>query len=302
MSLPKQVTLVEVGPRDGLQNEPEILDTAIKVELINRLSQTGLSVIEATSFVSPKWIPQLADHQVIMTDITPKKGVSYPVLIPNTKGLENALAVGVTDIAVFTAASETFSQKNTNCSIDESLERIEAIMELAKQNQLRVRGYISCVVACPYEGKITPDKVLPIVAKLLALGCYEVSLGETIGKATARDIHALLDALKEHVNIADLALHCHDTYGQALTNVYAGLQQGIATIDCSIAGLGGCPYAQGASGNLATEDVLYLLNGLGIETGVDLKKLLAVSDYICQELDREPNSKVALAYRGVSCQ
>lgn len=290
-----QITLVEVSPRDGLQNEKEIIPTEIKIEFINRLSQTGLKIIEATSFVSPKWVPQMADHAAVMHGITRASGVQYPVLIPNRKGLETALKSNVREIAVFTAASETFSQKNTNASIAESLARIAEVITLAKEHHLPVRGYVSCALGCPYEGDISPDQVAQVADQLFAMGCYEISLGDTIGVGTPKKTQQLLNIVSKHIPKQQLAVHFHDTYGQALTNIYVSLEQGIHTIDCSAAGLGGCPYAPGASGNVATEDVIYMLQGLGIETGIDLSALLKASQFILSHLQHSTRSKAAQA-------
>ena len=295
MRLPKRVRMVEVGPRDGLQNEAQILPAATKVALIERLADAGLSVIEAGSFVSPKWIPQMADTADVLAGLKRKPGVSYPVLVPNMKGFDAALAAGVEEIAVFAAASESFSRRNINCSIAESLERFAPVTAAARQHGMRVRGYISCVVDCPYEGPVAPAAVADVAAKLAALGCYEVSLGDTIGTGTPARVQAMVEAVAAVVPIARLAVQCHDTYGQALANILAALEQGIAVIDSSVAGLGGCPYAKGASGNVASEDVLYMLAGLGIDTGVDLAKLAAAGQFISQALGREPVSKVARA-------
>lgn len=289
---PRKVTIVEVSPRDGLQNEHEIVPTAIKVEFINRLAETGLKVIEATSFVSPKWIPQMADHERVMQQIKRKNGVKYPVLIPNCQGMEKALAFKPDEIAVFTAASETFSQKNTNCSIAESLNRIKEVINLAKANEIPVRGYISCVLGCPYEGEVSPFKVAELAEKLLELGCYQISLGDTIGVGTPLKTKKLIDIVAKKVPIENLAVHFHDTYGQALTNIYVSLEKGIATIDSSVGGLGGCPYAPGAAGNVATEDVLYMLHGMGIETRVDLQKLMAAGAFILSHLKHPSRSRV----------
>ncbi len=295
MSLPKKVTLVEVGPRDGLQNESNQIPTDIKIEFINRLSQTGLSVIEATSFVSPKWIPQLADHTEVLQGIHREPHIRYPVLVPNLKGLENAIEAGAKEIAVFTAASETFSQKNTNCSIDESLARIETVVTKAKEHQIPVRGYVSCVLGCPYEGEITIERVNEVSQRLFEMGCYEISLGDTIGVGTPTKAAQLIKTVHQKIPMEHLAIHFHDTYGQALANIYACLNVGIQTIDCSLGGLGGCPYAPGAGGNVATQDVLYLLEGLGIETGVDLDALNKVDRFIFDVLKCPSRSKVALA-------
>lgn len=295
MSFPTHVKIVEVGPRDGLQNEKQVVATATKIALINRLSATGLSVVEATSFVSPKWVPQMADNAEVLTGIDRKPGVSYPVLTPNLKGFEAALAAGATEVAIFGAASESFSQKNINCSIAESLERFAPVMEAAKAAGVKVRGYVSCVLGCPYEGEIAPSAVAEVAKTLYAMGCYEISLGDTIGVGTPAKAKAMIEAVAKYVPVPQLAAHFHDTYGQALANLYAVLEMGVATLDASVAGLGGCPYAAGASGNVATEDVLYLLNGLGIETGVNLDALVDTALFITEVLGRQPASKVAIA-------
>ena len=287
--------MVEVGPRDGLQNEAKALPAAVKIALIERLSEAGLSVIEAGAFVSPKWIPQMADSAEVLAGLQHKRGVRYPVLVPNLRGFEAARAAGAEEIAVFAAASETFSQRNTNCSIAESFERFTPVAAAAKRDGIAVRGYVSCVVDCPYEGPIAPAAVASVARRLLDLGCYEVSLGETIGTATPGRVQAMLRAVMEVVPRENLAVHLHDTYGQALANLMAALEAGIAVADSSVAGLGGCPYAKGATGNVASEDVLYLLSGLGIQTGVDLQKLAAAGRFISAELGREPASKVARA-------
>jgi isopropylmalate/homocitrate/citramalate synthase len=289
------VRLVEVGPRDGLQNEKALVPTEAKVALIDALSDAGFSAIEATAFVSPKWVPQMADAADVMRRIRRKPGVRYPVLTPNLKGLEAALAVQADEVAVFVAASETFSRKNINCGIEESLERARPVFAAAASHGVRVRGYISCVLGCPYEGEIDANKVAEIAAGLHALGAYEVSLGDTIGVGTAGKTAALFERVAERVPVRALAGHFHDTYGQALTNVYAAMETGVATFDCSVAGLGGCPYAKGATGNIASEDVVYLLNGLGIETGVDLANLRAAGQAISDLLGRPPVSRVARA-------
>jgi hydroxymethylglutaryl-CoA lyase len=294
-TMPKQVKIVEVGPRDGLQNEKALIDTETKVELINRLSDTGLSVIEATSFVSPKWVPQMADNSDVMAKITRKTDISYPVLTPNMRGFEGALAAGATEVAIFGAASESFSQKNINCSIAESLQRFEPIMAAAQEHNIRVRGYVSCVLGCPYEGEISAEKVAEVAHTLSQMGCYEISLGDTIGVGTPLKAAQMIEAVATKVKSEQLALHFHDTYGQALANILACLPFGISTIDSAIAGLGGCPYAKGASGNVASEDVVYMLHGMGIETGINLEKLAAVGRYISDKLGRQPGSKVALA-------
>jgi hydroxymethylglutaryl-CoA lyase len=295
MRLPKRVRMVEVGPRDGLQNEAQILPAATKIALIEQLADAGLGVIEAGSFVSPKWIPQMADTAEVLAGLRRKAGVSYPVLVPNMKGFDAARASGVAEIAVFAAASESFSRRNINCSIAESLERFAPVTAAARQQGMRVRGYISCVVDCPYEGPVAPAAVADVAAKLAALGCYEVSLGDTIGTGTPARVQAMIDAAAAVVPRERLAVHFHDTYGQALANILAALEQGIAVVDSSVAGLGGCPYAKGASGNVASEDVLYMLSGLGIDTGVDLGRLAAAGQFISQALGREPVSKVARA-------
>jgi len=295
MKLPQRVRIVEVGPRDGLQNEKEMVPTDVKVGLIDRLSDAGLPAIEATSFVSPKWVPQMADNAAVMAAIRRKPGVRYPVLTPNMKGLEAALAAGCDEVAVFVAASETFSQSNINCSTAESLERARPLVAAAKSNAARVRGYISCVLGCPYEGEIAPERVRDVAAALRAMGCYEISLGDTIGTGTAGKTQRLLTIVTEAVPIAELAGHFHDTYGQALANVYAAMELGVATFDSSVAGLGGCPYAKGATGNVASEDLLYLLRGLGIDTGVDMTRLRTAGQYISNFLGRPPVSRVARA-------
>ena len=299
MTFPAQVRLMEMSPRDGLQNEPvPTIATAIKVELIDRLSDCGLTHIEAASFVSPKWVPQMADAAEVMAGISRRPGVRYGALIPNLKGFENALAAGVSELAVFGAASESFSQKNINRSIDESLDRFQPVMEAARQHQIPVRGYVSTVLGCPYEGEIPPKQVAAVAKALHDMGCYEISLGDTIGVGTPLKAKRMLEAVAAHVPMNKLAAHFHDTYGQALANLYAVLEEGITVIDASVAGLGGCPYAKGASGNVATEDVLYLLEGLGIETGVDLQKLVETGGWISQELKRSNGSKVAQAMTG----
>jgi len=293
--LPHSVRIVEVGPRDGLQNEVRTVPTSAKIELINRLADAGLTAIEATAFVSPKWVPQMADNARVMAGIRRKPGVAYPVLVPNLQGFEAAAAARAEEIAVFGAASESFSRRNINCSIQESLARFEPVAAAAAARNIRVRGYVSCVAGCPYEGDVAPDAVASVAEKLYAMGCYEISLGDTIGVGTPGAIQAMLRAVAERVPLDRLAVHLHDTYGQALANIYAALELGIAVVDSSVAGLGGCPYAKGASGNVATEDVVYLLNGLGIETGVDLEQLAAVGRTICAELGRTPASRVAQA-------
>lgn len=295
MPFPHHVKIVEVSPRDGLQNETQTIPTEIKIEFINRLSETGLPVIETTSFVSPKWIPQLADASEVLQGIEKKPNVIYPVLVPNLKGFEAAIAAGAKEVAVFTTPSEEFSKKNTNCSVTESLHRIAEIVEVAKKKRIRVRAYLSCVLGCPYGGKVTPEKVGELGEILLRMGCYEVSLGDTIGVGAPLKVKRLLEVVSRHVPLKYLAVHFHDTYGLALVNIYSALEFGVVTIDSSVAGLGGCPYAKGASGNVATEDVVHMLNGMNIDTGVDLKKLIAVGKFISKQLGRTPQSKVSLA-------
>ncbi|HEY8351650.1 MAG TPA: hydroxymethylglutaryl-CoA lyase [Sphingomonadales bacterium] len=297
MTLPKKVTLYEVGPRDGLQNEPGVVPTAVKVTLIDQLAAAGIPYVEATSFVSPKWVPQMADNAQVMQAIARHSGTRYPVLTPNQKGAEAALAAGADHWAIFTAASEAFSRANINCSIAESIERFRPVMELASRHGVRVRGYVSCVVGCPYEGEVAPAKVAEVTQALLDLGVYEVSLGDTIGVGTPNKVAAMLDAVLKMAPAERLAIHCHDTYGQALVNIHEALRHGIAIVDSSVAGLGGCPYAKGASGNVATEDVLYLLQGLGIETGVDLSAVVRAAWYIADMIGRPPASRVAHALK-----
>ena len=293
--LPARVRIVEVGPRDGLQNEKGEVLTAVKVELIERLADAGLCAVEATAFVSPKWIPQMADHTEVLERIRRRPGVSYPVLTPNLKGFESAKAAGATEVAVFGAASESFSKRNINCSIAESLERFRPVVEHALKDRIKVRGYISCVVGCPYEGDIKPEKVAEVAGALYDMGCYEVSLGDTIGVGTPGKTQKMIEACLKRVPAEKLAGHYHDTYGQALANIYASMELGVATFDSSVSGLGGCPYAKGASGNVATEDVLYMLEGLGIETGVDLGKVVDIGIWISSILKRDPGSKAGRA-------
>lgn len=294
-ALPDEVSIVEVGPRDGLQNELQKIALKDKVALIDGLSETGLQRIEAGSFVSPKWVPQMADSNAVFAAIERNPRIVYSALTPNLQGLDAALEAGVAEVAVFAAASESFSQKNINCSIETSIERFRPVIEKALASEIKVRGYISCVVGCPYEGDIDAQVVAKVSQKLLELGCYEISLGDTIGVGTPGSILRMLEAVCKHASIEQLALHCHDTYGQALSNIYAGLQFGIQTYDSSVAGLGGCPYAPGASGNVASEDVIYMLNGLGINSGVDLAALVGVGDMISKILNRDNQSKVARA-------
>jgi hydroxymethylglutaryl-CoA lyase len=295
--LPKQVKIVEVGPRDGLQNEKTLISCDDKVTLINYLSDAGLKTIESGSFVSPKWVPQMATSTDVFQKITRTNGVSYAALTPNMKGFEAALAAGVDEVAIFGSASESFSQKNINCSIAESLVRFKPIMTAAKAANIPVRGYVSCVVGCPYEGDIQPEKVAEVAEELFLMGCYEVSLGDTIGTGTINSVQKMLHAVMKKVPSDKLAVHFHDTYGQALTNIYAALQLGIKVVDSAIAGLGGCPYAKGASGNVATEDVVYMLDGLNITHNIDMDKLLAAGWFISDKLNKLPASKVSNAYR-----
>ena len=296
MAFPQQVRIVEMAPRDGLQNEPgPVIATETKVELINRLSATGLRHIEAASFVSPKWVPQMGDAAQVMAQIERVPGVVYSALTPNLKGLEAAIAADVEEVAVFSAASEAFTQKNINCSIAESLDRFAPLVEQALARGMRVRGYVSTVLGCPYEGDIDPARVAEVSRRLLEMGCYEISLGDTIGTGTPLKAKRMLEAVTRVVPMQQLAAHFHDTYGQALANLYAVLEEGVSVIDSSTAGLGGCPYARGASGNVATEDVLYLLQGLGIETGVDLQAVVDTGYWITRQLGRNNGSRVALA-------
>ncbi len=295
MNLPEKVKIVEVGPRDGLQNEPGQVSVEVKVELIDRLGEAGLSVIEAGSFVSPKWVPQMAASDEVYKAIGKREGVSYPVLVPNMRGLESALQAGVEEIAIFAAASESFTRKNINASIDESLARYADVVSTALSNGLRIRGYVSCALGCPYEGEIAPESVADVAGKLYGMGCYEISLGDTIGVGTPLKAGIMVREVSRRVPIERLAAHFHDTYGQGLANVLAVLQEGISVVDGSVSGLGGCPYAKGATGNLATEDLLYMLNGMGIGTGVDLDKLLDAGRYICDCLGRSPVSRVGRA-------
>ncbi len=297
MSLPTQVRLVEVGPRDGLQNEQQPISIADKVRLIDELAMAGFRFIEAGSFVSPRWVPQMAGSAEVFAQIQRLPGVVYSALTPNLKGLEAALAAGVQEVAVFAAATEAFSQRNINCSISESIQRFVPVLESALAAGVRVRGYVSCVLGCPYSGEVSPEQVAAIARELLAMGCYEVCLGDTIGTGTAGKTRTLFEVVSRDIPREQLAGHFHDTYGQALTNVYASLLEGIATFDSSVAGLGGCPYAKGASGNVATEDVLYLLHGLGIYTGIDLPAVIAAGERICTVLGRENGARVARAQR-----
>ena len=295
MSLPSKVKIVEVGPRDGLQNEKQVVPTEIKIELINRLADAGVSVIEATSFVSPKWVPQMGDNSAVMAGITRHPAAVYPVLTPNLQGFDSAVQAGATEVAIFGAASESFSRKNINCSIAESLKRFEPVVSAASALEIKVRGYVSCVVGCPYEGAIDPEQVASVAQTLFDMGCYEVSLGDTIGVGNPATISRMIEACAKRVPVAKLAGHYHDTYGMAIANIYASLQAGVAVFDSSIAGLGGCPYAKGASGNVASEDVVYLLHGLGIETGIDLAKLASIGDWISSAINRPNGAKAGRA-------
>jgi hydroxymethylglutaryl-CoA lyase len=290
--MPSRVRLVEVGPRDGLQNEPAMVPADVKVALIERLADAGLPAVEATSFVSPRWVPQMADAAEVMARLLRKPGVDYPVLVPNLKGLEGALAAGAREVAVFGAASESFSRRNINCGIDESLDRFAPVCEKALAAGLRVRGYVSVVLGCPYEGEVAPKAVAHVSRRLHEMGCYEISLGDTIGVGTPLKTQRMIEAVARHVPVDRLGGHYHDTYGQALANILASLQLGVATFDCSVSGLGGCPYAPGATGNVATEDVLYMLHGMGIETGVDLEAVVEAGRFICDAIGR-PNASRA---------
>ncbi|NWR75105.1 HMGC2 protein, partial [Centropus unirufus] len=293
--LPEYIKIVEVGPRDGLQNEKVIVPTDIKIELINRLSKTGLPAIEVTSFVSSKWVPQMADHKEVMRGIERHPGVRYPVLTPNLQGFHSAIAAGATEVSVFGAASESFSKMNINCSIEESIEKFEEVARSARNMNIPVRGYVSCALGCPYEGNIIPAKVAEVSKRLYGMGCYEISLGDTIGVGTPGSMKKMLEAVMKEIPLSALAVHCHDTYGQALANILTAIQMGVAVVDSSVAGLGGCPYAKGATGNVATEDVIYMLNGLGINTGVNLYTVMEAGNFICAALNKKTNSKVAQA-------
>jgi hydroxymethylglutaryl-CoA lyase len=295
MQLPKSVRLVEVGPRDGLQNEAQMISTADKVRLVDDLSGAGLRHIEVGSFVSPRWVPQMAGSADVFAHIQHSTGVTYAALTPNLRGLEDALAAGATEVAVFAAASEAFSQRNINCSISESLERFAPVMQAARLHGVQVRGYVSCVLGCPYQGSVAPEQVAAVARELIAMGCYEVSLGDTIGTGTPGATRKLLEIVAGHIPRGQLAGHFHDTYGQALANIYASLLEGIEVFDSSVAGLGGCPYAQGATGNVASEDVVYMLQGLGIETGIDLDRLISAGQRISSALGRPNGSRVARA-------
>lgn len=301
MNLPQHVRLVEVGPRDGLQNEARPIAVADKVRLIDDLSAAGVGHIEVGSFVSPQWVPQMAGSAEVFAGIRQQPGVIYSALTPNLRGLEAAIEAGVREVAVFAAASESFSQRNINCSISDSLERFVPVMQLAAQHGIRVRGYVSCVLGCPYEGDIAPVAVAEVSKALLEMGCYEISLGDTIGVGTPTATRQLIEVVGRAVPRDKLAGHFHDTYGQALTNIYASLLEGIAVFDSSVAGLGGCPYAKGATGNVASEDVVYLLNGLGIDSGIDLRTLAEAGQRICTLLERSNGSRVAAALLASDC-
>jgi len=291
----KKIQIVEVGPRDGLQNEKIWVETETKIALIEKLADAGLTKIEAASFVSPKWVPQMKDAFEVLSGIERRPGVAYPVLTPNLKGFESALEAGVTEVAVFGAASEAFSQKNINCSISESVERFRPVLEAAKKNSVRVRGYISCVLGCPYQGEVPLENVVNLAEKMFEMGCYEISLGDTIGIGTPLQAKKMVETVAEKVPVSTLALHFHDTRGQALANIYACLELGVSVIDASVSGLGGCPYAQGATGNVATEDVVYMLHGIGIKTGVDIEKLIETGRFISDVFGRLPQSRVSCA-------
>jgi len=291
----KKVQIVEVGPRDGLQNEKIWVETETKIALIEKLADAGLTKIESASFVSPKWVPQMKDAFEVLSGIERRPGVTYQVLTPNLKGFERALEAGVTEVAVFGAASEAFSQKNINCSISESVERFRPVLEAAQKNNVRVRGYISCVLGCPYQGEVPLENVVNLAENMSEMGCYEISLGDTIGIGTPLKAKKMVETVAEKVPVSNLALHFHDTRGQALANIYACLELGVSVIDASVSGLGGCPYAQGASGNVATEDVVYMLHGIGIKTGVDIEKLIETGRFISDVFGRLPQSRVSCA-------
>lgn len=297
MAMPKRIILWEAGPRDGLQNEPGVVPTEVKVELIDRLADCGLTHIEATSFVSPKWVPQMGDHNEVMGQLKRRPGVTYQVLTPNMKGYEGARAAGAEAVGIFAAASESFSQKNINCSVAESIERFRPVVEAAKRDGVKVRGFVSVVVGCPFEGAIAPEQTAKVVKMMYDLGCDDIGLGDTIGVGTPGKVKAMIEACAAQVPLEVLGGHFHDTYGQALANTLAALECGVTRHDASVAGLGGCPYAPGATGNVATEDLVYMLDGLGIETGVDLKKLVQTAWWISDRLGRPPVSRVARALK-----
>ena len=293
--IPEKIQIVEVGPRDGLQNEKEWVPTETKISLIEKLADAGLTKIEATSFVSPKWVPQLKDAHEVFTGIKRISGVSYPVLTPNMKGFERALEADAKEIAVFSAASEAFTQKNTNCSIEESINRFRPVLDEAKKTNIPVRGYISCVLGCPYQGNVAVEDVVNLATKMTEMGCFQISLGDTIGAGTPVQAKRMVQKVSEKVPVSKLALHFHDTRGQALANIFACLELGVTVIDASVAGLGGCPYAKGATGNVATEDVVFMLHGMDIETGIDLNKLIETGRFISGVLGRVPQSRVSVA-------
>uniref|UniRef100_A0A8C5PV58 hydroxymethylglutaryl-CoA lyase n=2 Tax=Leptobrachium leishanense TaxID=445787 RepID=A0A8C5PV58_9ANUR len=295
IGFPQHVKIVEVGPRDGLQNEKVFVPTSVKIELINRLSEAGLPAIEVTSFVSSRWVPQMSDHTEVMQGIRKYPGVRYPVLTPNMQGFNSAIEAGATEISVFGAASQSFSEKNINCNIEESMKKFEDVVKAACNLSLPVRGYVSCALGCPYEGNISAQKVAEVSKRLYSMGCYEVSLGDTIGVGTPGSMRKMLGAVMKEIPVNSLAVHCHDTYGQALANILTALEMGVSVVDCAVAGLGGCPYAKGATGNVATEDVIYMLNGMGIHTGVNLYKVMEAGHFICSALNKKTNSKAAQA-------
>lgn len=297
MNHPKSVRIVEVSPRDGLQNEKQIIDVKDKLALINGLREAGVRDIEVAGFVSPKWVPQLADAEEVCADLVDDGQTKYSVLTPNMKGLEGAIAAGMQQVAVFTAASESFNQKNINCSIAESFERFAPVMEKAQNLGIQVRGYVSCVLGCPYEGEIDPKVVAQVASKLYEMGCFEVSLGDTIGTGTPKAAQTMFELCAGNIPTEKLALHFHDTYGQALANIHACLSLGASVIDSSVSGIGGCPYAKGATGNVSTENVVYMLHGMGIETGIDLSKLIKTGRQISKVLGRKPNSQVNNAWK-----
>lgn len=295
MPYPEKVKIVEVGPRDGLQNEMQAASVEQRIELIQQLGAAGLGTIEAGSFISPKWVPQMAQTAQVLAGLEPVTGIHYPVLVPNLRGMQDALKANAKEVSIFAAASESFSQKNINCSIDESIQRYREVAEIANAENIRMRAYVSCVLGCPYEGNIDARAVVNVSRQLMDLGCYEVSLGDTIGVGTPLQARALVKAVSDAVGIERIAVHFHDTYGQALANIYATLEQGVQVVDSSVAGLGGCPYASGASGNVATEDVVYMLNGMGIESGVNLQQLILAGRNICEQLNTPVRSRVNLA-------
>lgn len=295
-AIPKKVKIVEVGPRDGLQNEANAASVEQRIELIQQLGEAGLRHIEAGSFISPKWVPQMANTAHVLAGLDPHSNIEYPVLVPNLRGMRDAIGAGAKQISIFAAASEQFSQKNINLSITESLQSYAQVAELARQNDILLRGYVSCVLGCPYAGEIDIQAVVSVSRQLLELGCEEISLGDTIGVGTPLKTRQMILAVADAIGMSRIAVHFHDTYGQALANIYAALELGVSVVDSSVAGLGGCPYAQGASGNVATEDVVYMLNGMGIESGVDLDKVVAAGRGICTQLDTAVRSRVNLAY------